>query len=81
MKNYTKEFKKAFGYKSIVENIFENKKNIVIYFTDGTQSTFENVDKIDYLENNSFVSIVINYNNHSFETAAENVEKILIMEK
>ena len=81
MKNYTKEFKKAFGYKSIVENIFENKKNVVVCFTNGTQSTFENVDKIDYLENNSFVSIVVNYDNHSFETVAENVEKILIMEK
>ena len=80
MKSYTKEFKEAFGYKSIIETIFESPKTIIITFTDETQKTFKNVYKIDYLENRSFVSVVINYDNTSFETSSINIEKMLIAE-
>ena len=80
MQSYTKEFKEAFGYKSIIETIFESPKTIIVTFTDETQKTFKNVYKIDYLENRSFVSVVINYDNTSFETSSINIEKMLIAE-
>lgn len=77
---YTKNYKEAFGYKTIVENVFGSAKKVILYFLDEQTLVFEKVSKIDYLENETFTTIVINYENTSFETSASNIDKIMILD-